>query len=145
MSHHLRVVLEHAVTFVLTSARFDHTSELPEDANAGNRFYGRDVAEFISAGLDDRGLESSFFDEDWGWQVHAVRRDGTILEISVYYNRDEDPTTPDDWWLMVRAVRKERALGIVPRLRELELDNQAIAPLEDLFRQINAPLRRLDE
>jgi hypothetical protein len=42
---------EHAGRFVFTSARFDHTGELPPEANAGNRFYGRDVAGFIRDGL----------------------------------------------------------------------------------------------
>ena len=41
---------EHAVWFAFTSDRFDHSSDLPPEANAGNRFYGRDVASFIAAG-----------------------------------------------------------------------------------------------
>ncbi len=64
---------EHAVWFAFTSDRFDHSSDLPPEANAGNRFYGRDVASFITAGLSERGLDASFFDEDWGWQAHAKR------------------------------------------------------------------------
>ena len=59
---------EHAVWFAFTSDRFDHSSDLPPKAIAGNRFYGRDVASFITAGLSERGLDASFFDEDSGWQ-----------------------------------------------------------------------------
>ena len=62
---------EHAVWFEFTSDRFDHSSDPPPEANAGNQFYGRDVASFIAAGLTERGLNASFFDKDWGWQAHG--------------------------------------------------------------------------
>ena len=39
-----------ARSFSFTSDRFDHSSELLGEYNAGNRFYGRDVAELVSAG-----------------------------------------------------------------------------------------------
>jgi hypothetical protein len=50
----------------VTSDRFDHTSELPADANAGNRFYGRDVAEFVSSGLSARAVDARVAEEDLG-------------------------------------------------------------------------------
>ncbi len=132
---------EHAAWFAFTSDRFDHSSDLPPEANAGNRFYGRDVASFVTDGLVERGLEASYFDEDWGWQAHAKRPDGSILEISIYHNPDEDPATDDAWALMLRSLRKERKLGIT-RLRETEIDAEVIAPLEDVFRQAGIALRR---
>jgi hypothetical protein len=121
---------------------FDHSSELPADANAGNRLYGRDVAEFISDGLAQGGLEASFIDEDWGWQAHGRRQDGSVLEISIYHNPDQDPATEDDWALMLRSLRKERVLGIVSRFREIDLDEDAIVSLEDVFGQARVHLRR---
>jgi hypothetical protein len=133
---------QHAAWYAFTSDRFDHSSELPPEANAGNQFYGRDVAEFISSGLTERGLDASFFDEDWGWQAHGRRTDGSVLEISVYHNPDEDPATGNDWELMLRCLRKERILGVVPRFREVEVDHDAIAALEDVFRRADIPLRR---
>src|SRR5262245_37626674 len=93
---------EHAQSFAFTSSRFDHSSELPTDANAGNRFYGRDVAELVSGGLGERGLDASFIDEDWGWQVHATQPDEAVLEVSIYHNPEEGPATEDDWTLTVR-------------------------------------------
>jgi hypothetical protein len=133
---------EHAVWFAFTSDRFDHSSELPADANAGNRFYGRDVAEFITAGLAQRGLDASFFDEDWGWQAHGKRPDGSVLELSIYHNPDEDPATEDEWALMLRSLAKGRMLGIVPRVREIEADDAAISTIEDVFREAGVALRR---
>jgi hypothetical protein len=86
---------QHAVWFAFTSDRFDHSSELPHEANAGNRFYGRDVAELISAGLAKRGLEASFFDEDWGWQTHGEPRpravEQRVHEMSIPAGRVRRP------------------------------------------------------
>ncbi len=133
---------ENAAWFTFTSDRFDHTSELPPDANAGNRFYGRDVAEFITDGLAERGLDASFIDEDWGWQAHAKRPDETVLEISIYHNPDEKPDAENDWSLMVRSLRKERLLGIIPRFQETEVDSEAIATLDDVFEEARIVLLR---
>jgi hypothetical protein len=133
---------EHAAWFAFSSDRFDHSSALPPDANAGNRFYGRDVAEFISTGLEERGLDASFFDEDWGWQAHGKRPDGSVLEISIYHNPDEDPAAEDSWALMLRSLRKERFLVILQRFRETEIDQAAISTLEDVFDQAGIELTR---
>lgn len=133
---------EHALSFTFTSDRFDHPSQLPPEANAGNRFYGRDVAEFISGGLRGRGLDASFLDEDWGWQVHAKRPDESVLEISIYHNSDEDPANEDVWALMVRSLRQERMLGLMPRFREAKVDAGAIKALDGVFRWAGITLRR---
>ena len=130
---------EHAAWFAFTSDRFDTSSELPEDANAGNRFYGRDVASFVADGLSARALDASFLDEDWGWQAHARRPDDTVLEISIYHDPDE--VGEDEWALMVRSLRKERKLGIT-RFRETEIDADAAAVVEDVFREAGIALRR---
>ena len=121
---------EHAAWFTFTSDRFDHSSELPPDASAGNRFYGRDVAELISARLEKQGIDASFFDEDWGWQVHGKRPDKAILEISIYHNPEEDPTKHNEWSLMLRLISRGRF-----RNKELPVDEAAITTLNDVFRQ----------
>lgn len=36
-----------ARTLQFSTERFDYRSSLPQEANAGNRFYGRDVSEFL--------------------------------------------------------------------------------------------------
>ena len=131
--------------FTFTSDRFDHSSELPADYNAGNRFYGRDVAEFVSGGLTERGLESSFFDEDWGWMVHAGLPDDGVLEIAVYHNPEADPATESDWALMVRSLRKGKWLGVVPRLTERELDPRTVATLQDVFAEPGIRLREEEQ
>jgi hypothetical protein len=92
----------------LRSDCFDHTSELPAEANAGNRFYGRDVAEFTRSGLSHRDVEARVVEEDWGWLVLAQPRQGTTVEIAVYHNLDDDSGKEDGWDLMVR--QRERRL-----------------------------------
>ena len=133
---------EHATWFVFTSERFDVSSVLPPDTNAGNRFYGRDVAEFVSDGLAERGLDASFFDEDWGWQAHGRRPDGSVLEVSVYNNPDDDPARENEWALMLRVLAKYRTFGVLTRFRGIEADPAAIATLEDVFRACGVELRR---
>ena len=127
--------------FAFTSDRFDRSSDLPPEANAGNRFYGRDVASFIAAGLTTRGVDASFFDEDWGWQTHGKRPDESVLEISIYHNPEEDPATEDDWAIMLRSRDKGRRLGIT-RFRETEVDAGAVSTLEEVFREAGIALRR---
>jgi hypothetical protein len=133
---------EHATWFAFTSGRFDRSSQLPAEANAGNRFYGRDVAELIGAGLADRGLEASFIDEDWGWQTHGKRPDGSVLEISIYHNIEEDASREDDWTLMVRLLRKERVLALASRFREVAVDADAVSALTDVFANAGIALAR---
>jgi hypothetical protein len=132
----------HACRLEFDSATFDHVSELPAEFNAGNRFYGRDVAEFVSTGLAANGFDTTFFDEDWGWQAHARRPDGAVLEISIYHNPEDDPRTEDRWALMVRLLRKERRLGILTRFAEVEIDPQTLTALEEVFRRRGISLTR---
>ena len=73
--------------------------------------------------------------------MHAKRRDESILEISIYHNPDEDPAAEDDWALMLRSLRKEGKLGI-SRFRETEIDADAAAVVEDVFREAGIALRR---
>ena len=119
----------HARTFTFRTDRFDTTSELPADANAGNRFYGRDVAELLA----DR-LGGSYFDEDWGWQVHAPLADDAFLEVSVSYEPEDE-----EWLLLVRALRKERKLGIT-RFRETEIPPAEVERVVSAFRDAGVEL-----
>lgn len=46
------------------SDRFDLTSGLPEEYNAGHRFYGKDVVEFLARELVSPGYPADYLDED---------------------------------------------------------------------------------
>jgi hypothetical protein len=131
--------------YTFTADEFDHSSDLSTRYNAGNRFYGRDVAEFVSAGLNARGIESSVFDEDFGWMVHAPLPEEGVFEVAVYHNPEGQPATESDWALLVRAVSKVKWLGVIPRVKERELDPKDVATLEDVFRQAGIRLQRQAE
>lgn len=101
--------LEKAILF--TSSRFDFTSELPDDDNAGNQLYGRDLAAWLCERLHARGLDAGFFDEDWGWQIGGSVAPGTTYWIGVYCLRDESgpgATQAPDWGLRLRASKREK-------------------------------------
>ena len=124
----------------LSSDRFDHTSDLPADANAGNRFYGRDVAEFVREGLTERGVDARVVEEDWGWLVLAGPRPGVTLEVAVYHNLEDDPATEDSWRLMVRQREKRRIFAT-----ERPVDSETLQTLESVFRDAGIDLRRLED
>ena len=131
--------------YTFTTDAFDHSSVLPARYNAGNRFYGRDVAEFVSTGLNARGIEGSVFAEDFGWMVHAPLPVDGVFEVAVYHNPEGEAGTEADWALLVRAVSKEKWLGVIPRVRERELDPKDVATLEDVFREAGIRLQRQAE
>jgi len=97
--------LEKAIVFI--SDRFDSSSELPEDYNAGNRFYGRDLAAWLCERLAQAGLQADFLDEDWGWLVLGQEAPATRFEIAVYHFDGESANAPE-WGLWMRASRREK-------------------------------------
>jgi hypothetical protein len=127
--------------FTFVSDRFDQSSELPEDYNAGNRFYGRDVAAFLSEKLRARGYRADFIDEDWGWLVGAHKTDDARLQIAVYAGLDCEPGT-GEWALMIRRLERRRRLGFIHIPTETEVDEQAIAAIVDVFHEEGIELRR---
>jgi hypothetical protein len=124
---------EHANWIEFTSDRFDHTSELPEDYNAGNRFYGRDLAAFLCDRLNEKGFDLVFGDEDWGWLVDGFAPDGTIIELCVYHYVDEETPHEPDWALMFRTLERRRVL-VLTRNHEIEVPEPILAALRDVLR-----------
>lgn len=112
--------LSYSVQF--TSERFDYCSELPDDYNAGNRFYGRDVAEFIASALTTKGLKTDFLDEDWGWLVFSQKGSTLEFEIAIYnlseHSEGGRPGT-NKWGLWVRSYERRRLLGLLPKKTEV--------------------------
>ncbi|WP_045226371.1 hypothetical protein [Methyloterricola oryzae] len=118
-----------------TTERFDYSSDLPEHYNAGNRFYGRDLAEFLATGLAAHQFPGRFFDEDWGWAVECQAVDGKCLEIGIYnlaYG-GEDPDRANQWGLWLRMYETGKWLGFIPRRREIEVTPEALAAVHALL------------
>jgi hypothetical protein len=100
--------------------RFDYRSRLPEEYNAGNCFYGKDVAEFLTGNLTEQGLHAGFLDEDWGWLVFSEKNSSTEFEVAVYnlaeHGEGNRPGVPE-WGLWVRAYERKKLLGLVSKGR----------------------------
>jgi hypothetical protein len=134
---------EHANWIEFTSHRFDHTSELPEDYNAGNRFYGRDLAAFLCDRLNEKGFDLVFGDEDWGWLVDGFTPDGLIVELCVYHDADEETPHAPDWALMFRTLERRRVL-VVTRSYETEIPEPVLAALRDVLRDAGVTPKRFE-
>lgn len=98
--------------------RFDYQSQLPEHYNAGNRFYGKDVAEFLAENLTQQGLRADVLDEDWGWLVFSVKNNSPEFEVAVYnlaeHGEGDRPGEPE-WGLWARAYERRKILGLLPK------------------------------
>ncbi|GAB3393465.1 hypothetical protein [Massilia agri] len=101
--------LDKAIVF--TSSKFDCSSALPEEDNAGNQLYGRDLAAWLCERLNAKGLDAVFWDEDWGWLIQGTATPATSFEIGVYDftggSEDGAVGTPE-WGLRLRASRRKK-------------------------------------
>ncbi|HEX5633946.1 MAG TPA: hypothetical protein VFX50_11995 [Gemmatimonadales bacterium] len=139
--------MSRSLSLRFASDRFDRDSELPTHYNAGNRFYGRDLAEYLAGALSARGLPAEMLDEDWGWLVFATRESGEDFEVAVYLLSDEDDPAPPgaDWGLWVRAHERRRLLGLVPRRVEIPVPPHVEAAVRDAVHALGATPRPWDD
>jgi hypothetical protein len=111
---------------------------LPEDANAGNQFYGGDVAEFIRAGLERLGQKASAIDEDWGWLVSWVVGPTSHLDIAIYnlnaHSEGGRPGEPE-WGLWLRSYERGKRLGFLPMKKEVPTPKDQLQVIEAIFRE----------
>jgi hypothetical protein len=133
-----------------TTHRFDHTSELPEAYNAGNRFYGRDVAEWLAAELTARGFPSDLLDEDWGWLVFATKDAPHDLEIAVYHLEDDEenatPASPEaEWGLWLRAHETRKRLGLFTSRVEVPVPERFAHAVREAIVSIGARAERWED
>ena len=104
------------------STRFDFDGPLPASANAGNRFYGADVAAFIADGLTAQGHAAGVVEEDWGWLVSCAMAADSHLDIAIYNLNDHGeggrPGAPA-WGLWLRAHAAGKRFGFLPVNKEV--------------------------
>ncbi len=125
------------------SEKFDYKSELPSNYNAGNRFYGRDLAEELSKALTESGHAASCYDEDWGWVVQSVTGPMTTLEIGIYNLSDHmeggRPGAPE-WGLWLHTYQKKKMLGFLSRTTEIEVPESQIDLVREVFQKLEIEL-----
>jgi hypothetical protein len=117
-----------ALSIAFSSERFDYRSELPEEHNAGNRFYGKDVAAYLSEHLSSRGFQSDYLDEDWGWLVFSARGSPPPdFEIAVYNISENDgggAPGANRWGLWVRQYQHRKIMGFIPKRSQVAVSEQ---------------------
>jgi len=123
------------------SDRFDYKSDLPEEYNAGNRFYGRDVAEFLTGELKQQGLAADYLDEDWGWLVFSQRGTSPDFEVAIYNLAEHgEAGRPGfgEWGLWIRAYERKKLLGLVPKRAAIKVPTQILFAVELAVRAAGA-------
>lgn len=119
------------------SEHFDYQSELPADYNAGNRFYGKDVAEFLCEALRAAKQDASVYDEDWGWVVNYLTADRTIVEVAIYNlseHREGGRSGAPAWGLGVSEFEKKKLLGLIPKTSPVAVSAAVRRALEEIFK-----------
>jgi hypothetical protein len=127
---------------------FDYGNDLPPESNAGNRFYGRDVAEFVATGLTLIGWPSTSFDEDWGWLVTSTDRSGHPFEVAVNNINDHGVggrPGANRWGLWLRAYEFKRALGLVRHRSEIDVPTGLETALRAVFSVEGITLEEWDD
>jgi hypothetical protein len=112
--------------FTFETDKFRLSGPLPEDANAGNQFYGEDMAQWICESLPAWQLDYS--DEDWGWWVSSIRESAPADEqntVCVYaYPSDSQPANSGSWMLMVESERKVPWLKFFSRWKQTDFNTR---------------------
>lgn len=139
---------DHSWWIEIESDRFDHTSELPEESNAGNRFYGKDLAEYLCNGFRPFGIDAGFMDEDWGWLVEGRTEGGSHVEMGVYDGAapTEPPTsTPHLWRLSLRMLVQQKWLMFFTRWVETPADPAVLDALKKILSRDGIRIRSFEQ
>lgn len=90
---------------VFTTDRFRSAGLVDSSYNAGNSFYGEDVAKWICE--LSTGLNLDYMDEDWGWLVSGLSADDYRESILVNYIFNNGVA---EWHLIIMRERKKTFL-----------------------------------
>jgi hypothetical protein len=119
--------------------KFMLTGPLPDHINAGNQFYGEDVAKWLCETLPQWNL--TYLDEDWGWLVWSSKDNESVDErnmICVYAYPASNPGASDfgHWMFSILTEYKSKWFGFLTRwksgLYNPSLAKDVIAALEKL-------------
>jgi hypothetical protein len=110
------VIVELRLEF--STDKFKLTGALPDHINAGNQFYGEDMAKWLCETLPQWNL--TYLDEDWGWLVWSSKDNVPIDErnmICVYAYPAGNPgaSYSGDWMLSILPEHKSRWFGFLTR------------------------------
>ena len=128
--------LDYTIDFINTA--FDLTSKLPEEHNAGNPCYGKDVAEYITEKLRLHNIDVEYYDEDWGWQVASKIDSNNFFEINIYpwgFLGDESGDEFHLWRLRLCAKQKSKFMGFIPTLKPVKCNDKWKSIIQNILSQ----------
>lgn len=135
--------MKHAVDLFFATAKFDSTGPVREDANAGNRFYGEDLARWLVDAMAAR-WKGAIDEEDWGWLVSKARGEGDpdrIEMIAVYLDEPAGGAKPAVWRLVLQQKVRRKFLGILS-WTDVPVSADFQAAVEQAFAVIGAERRQ---
>lgn len=135
-------------SLMFKSERFDYKSDLPAEFNAGNRFYGKDVADFLSGKLTEQGFSSDYLDEDWGWLIFSAKGVSPEFEVAVYNLAEHGEggrAGVGDWGLWVRSYERRKLLGLLPKRTEIKVPADLLAAVRAAIRATGAEPEQWEE
>jgi hypothetical protein len=140
---------DHSLGFKFSTEIFDYKGPIPEDANAGNQYYGHDVAQYLYKHLQDPRLNLKVVDEDWGWLVFGDVKPNHSLMLAIY-NEDisEDPTLrkgTNAWNLLVRQFRNKKILGLIPSKTQVPCEDWLVEKLKTILSTNGIKLLGIDK
>lgn len=128
--------MPNSLSLRFATERFDYRSELPETFNSGNRFYGRDVAEWLARGLTAEGIPATLLDEDWGWLVTSAAGAEAPFEIAVYNLAEHgEGGRPGvgEWGLWMKAYERRKWLGLLAKNVEVAVPGPLAGAVRSVF------------
>ena len=137
--------LDYTIEFI--NKNFDVESNLSEEFNAGNKFYGQDVAQYLEKELCEHVQEVQIIDEDWGWQVYGHIDSKTKFDINIYAWGLLEDAAGDDfylWRLLLQTKEKYRVFGILPISKTVKCDDSFRNLLSDICGKDGCVFKRME-
>lgn len=135
--------MKQAVDLFFATAKFDSTGEVREDANAGNRFHGEDLANWLITAMAPR-WKGTIDEEDWGWLVSKARGEGDpdrIEMIAIHLDAPAEAGQPAVWHLVLEEKARRKSFGFLTTWAEAPVSPAFRAAVEAAFASIGAEPR----
>jgi hypothetical protein len=118
---------------------FDYKGPIREDANAGNKFYGEDMALALETYVKPHTTHIVCIDEDWGWYLDFAQTDGRITEVGVYNEAVADGPAEgngtNEWALRFQQYVPGKRFGFIPKKEKVDPSPELRGLLEGFVRQ----------
>jgi hypothetical protein len=128
--------------FLIQTELFDYKGPIPKEFNAGNMFYGSDLAKYLVTSLERHGLSLDYLDEDWGWYVSGDFGSGGSVALSVrnycfeqelLLNKPEEGNGENRWLIVAEEFRRSKLLGFIPQNKKVSVSPELVGIVETVL------------